>query len=118
MALRRPRDAEAAVARLESETSGRWKFGLAVAYAALGRKALAFDWLDRAHLAKDSSLWAIKGHPFFKSLESAPATRCSYARSPCRSECLTRRRAAQPRERVRGRGQGPVRIRPGNFGLR
>ena len=71
-ALHRPKDAGLALARLQAETSSRWPFGLAVAYAALGRNIEAFAWLDRAYAARDSSLWAIKGHPFFKNLFSDP----------------------------------------------
>jgi TolB-like protein/Flp pilus assembly protein TadD len=33
---------------------------------------LAFTWLDRAYTQKDSSLFAIKGHPLLKSLEGDP----------------------------------------------
>ncbi len=71
-ALHRPKDAGRALARLQAENSSRWPFGLAVAYAALGRKTEAFAWLDRAYVARDSSLWAIKGHPFLKNLFSDP----------------------------------------------
>jgi TolB-like protein len=70
--LRRPEDARRALARLQADASSRWPFGLAVAYAALGRNTEAFAWLDRAYVARDSSLWAIKGHPFFKNLFSDP----------------------------------------------
>jgi TolB-like protein len=70
--LHQSQDAEAALARLESSTIRRWPFGLSFAYAALGQNDRAFEWLEKAYAAKDSSLWAIKGHPFFKSLEQDP----------------------------------------------
>ncbi len=71
-ALQRSKDADAALIRLEAENTGRWPFGFAVAYAARGQKDRAFEWLDRAYAIKDPSLWAIKGHPYFKSLEGDP----------------------------------------------
>jgi TolB-like protein len=71
-ALHRPKDAEAAFARLEAENKGRWPLGFAFAYAARGQRDQAFEWLERAYATKDVSLWAIKGHPFLKNLEQDP----------------------------------------------
>jgi adenylate cyclase len=68
-ALRRPRDAEAALARLKTDNTGRWPFGLAIAYAALNRSEQAFEALDLAYTTRDASLWAIKGHPYLRPLE-------------------------------------------------
>ena len=71
-ALHRPDEAKAAMTRLRNEYSGSWPIGLAYAYAALGDKDRAFEWLDKAYAAKDASLWAIKGHPYVKALVSDP----------------------------------------------
>jgi TolB-like protein len=67
--LHRSKDAESAFARLEVETRGHWPLGFAFAYAARGQRDRALESLERAYATKDSALWAIKGHPWLKSLE-------------------------------------------------
>jgi len=71
-ALHRPRDAEEAFTRLKGEGAGRWPFGLSFASAVLGQTDQAFAWLGKAYAGRDPSLWAIKGHPYFRSLEHDP----------------------------------------------
>jgi TolB-like protein/Tfp pilus assembly protein PilF len=67
--LHRPDDAERAFARLKAEGTERWPFGLAFASAVRGDTDQAFSWLDKAYAGRDPSLWAIKGHPYLRSLE-------------------------------------------------
>ena len=71
-ALRRAREADAALARLEAEHSTDMAMGVAEAYAFNGHRDQAFAWLERAYAQKDIFLWAIKGDPFLKTLEGDP----------------------------------------------
>jgi len=70
--LHRPDDAERAFARLKAEGTERWPFGLAFASAVRGDTDQAFSWLEKAYAGRDPSLWAIKGHPYLRSLERDP----------------------------------------------
>jgi TolB-like protein len=67
--LHRPDDAARAFARLKAEGTERWPFGLAFASAVRGETDQAFSWLEKAYAGRDPSLWAIKGHPYLRSLE-------------------------------------------------
>ena len=71
-ALRRTKQADATLARLEAEYADTWAFGIAEVYAFRGDKDRALQWLDRAFLHKDSSMWVIKGDPLLKNLEDDP----------------------------------------------
>jgi hypothetical protein len=55
-------------------------FGSAEVHSFRREDDLAFMWLDRAYTQKDTSLFAIKGHPLLKSLEGDPVIRRSCAR--------------------------------------
>jgi tetratricopeptide (TPR) repeat protein len=68
-ALRRRKDADAALARLEAESAGDLPLWIAEAYAFRGQKERAFQWLDRAFAQKDVNLFYIKGDPLLKNLE-------------------------------------------------
>jgi TolB-like protein/tetratricopeptide (TPR) repeat protein len=70
--LHRPDDAERAFGRPKAEGTERWPFGLAFASAVRGDTDQAFSWLEKAYAGRDPSLWAIKGHPYLRSLERDP----------------------------------------------
>jgi eukaryotic-like serine/threonine-protein kinase len=71
-ALRRPADADAALARLEAEHANDSAMQIAQVYAYRSRKSQAFTWLERAYAQKDVNLWSIKGDPLLKNLEGDP----------------------------------------------
>lgn len=71
-ALRKPGEADAALARLEGEFANNLTMQIAEVHAFCDQKSQAFMWLDRAFAQKDVNLWSIKGDPLLKNLESDP----------------------------------------------
>ena len=71
-ALHRAPDADAALARLVAENGSDSAFFVAEAYAFRAQKDLAFEWLDRAFVQRDNSLYDLKGAWLLKNLEGDP----------------------------------------------
>jgi TolB-like protein/DNA-binding winged helix-turn-helix (wHTH) protein len=68
-ALGRKTDCRAAIARMTKEQGNRNAFEIAEAYAMLGNRDLAFEWLERAYAQKEPDLQYVKGDLPLKSLE-------------------------------------------------
>jgi TolB-like protein len=71
-ALHRDQDSDAALARLVAENATDAAFFIAQVYAFRGQKDPAFEWLDRAFVQRDNSLYVIKGAWFLKNLQGDP----------------------------------------------
>jgi TolB-like protein len=69
-ALNRPQPRDEALAVLQTEARELWPMAVAEANAFVGHKNLAFEWLQRAHDEKDTTLYWIKGDPLLRSLEA------------------------------------------------
>jgi TolB-like protein/Tfp pilus assembly protein PilF len=67
-ALHRTKDADAAMARLQTDHGADLAMTIAEAYAYGGQRNLAFAWLDKAFAQKDFNLYYIKGDPLLKTL--------------------------------------------------
>jgi TolB-like protein len=70
--LHRDSDSDAALARLIAENGSDSAVLVANAYAFRAQKDLAFEWLDRAFVQRDNTLYDIKGAWLLKNLESDP----------------------------------------------
>jgi hypothetical protein len=71
-ALHRRKDADEALARLESQHAQDGALLIADVYAYRGEKDKAFIWLDTAFRQKHGAMWAIKQDQFLKRLEGDP----------------------------------------------
>ena len=69
LALHRTREANEALARLETDYGSTGAMDIARAYAFRGQKNEAFKWLDRAYAQRDTELFLLKGDPLLKNLE-------------------------------------------------
>jgi TolB-like protein len=68
-ALHRGSEADAELARLETEHGADMAMWIAEAHAFRGDRDQAFAWLERAYAQKDIFLWTAKSDPLLKSLE-------------------------------------------------
>ena len=71
-ALHRTAEADATLAQLEAQNANDNAMGVAESYAYLGQKDKAFEWLNRAYIQKDSSIWSVKGDPLLAGLYGDP----------------------------------------------
>jgi adenylate cyclase len=71
-ALDNKKEAGERLSRFISENRDRWPFLIAEAYAFMGNKDEAFQWLETAYNKRDSWLIWIKGDPLLKNLEGDP----------------------------------------------
>ena len=71
-AVGRHAESDAALHELEASQLLGSPMRIAEVYAVRGDPTKAMDWLEKAYSAKDSSLYYIKGHPPFRSLEGDP----------------------------------------------
>ena len=71
-ALGRRQEADAALARLEKEYGDVYGMYVAEVYAYRGQKERAFEWLERAYVQRDPTLYYFKQEALFKPLENDP----------------------------------------------
>ena len=71
-ALHRVAESDAALSRMLKEQATGNALGIAEVYAFRGQLDNAMQWIDRAFIQKDVGLYAIKGDPPLKNLESDP----------------------------------------------
>ena len=71
-ALHRTKDANEALARLETDHASDGAMDIARVHAFRGQKDAAFKWLDRAYTQRDTELFLVKGDPLLRSLAGDP----------------------------------------------
>ena len=59
-------------AALQELIATEWAYQIAMVYAARAEVDLAFAWLERAYVQRDSGLAEIKAEPCFRSLHAEP----------------------------------------------
>jgi tetratricopeptide (TPR) repeat protein len=71
-ALGRKKESDAALSKLITKYHASDAYNIAIVYAFRNQSDEAFEWLDRAYAQRDSSLFATKVDPLFKSLHNDP----------------------------------------------
>ena len=71
-ALRKKKQADAALAELSEKDHGGAAFQIAEVYAFRGEANKAFEWLERAYTQRDPGLAEMMGDPLLKSIEGDP----------------------------------------------